>query len=131
MNIEIKTVPAVPASEFSPRFVQAMYNAMGVSHAKYGLVADAYPTKVDAIASLQKRLERYAETGNIEWLVDVANFAMIEFMHPRHTTAHFAPTDNVASPGRVWEGNKVHQGANNPSVDSERAAATTYSRSGD
>lgn len=91
----------VPASEFSDRFVEYMRNRMLVSFHKYGPVADAYPHKVDAIASLKKRLDKYAETGNTEWLVDAANFAMIEFMHPRHQDAHFQGTDSGASPGRV------------------------------
>jgi hypothetical protein len=79
-----------------------MVDRMGVSHFKYGPVADAYPSKVDAIASLKKRLDRYAEDGNTEWLMDVANFAMIEFMHPRHPAAHFRPTESHESPGRRW-----------------------------
>src|SRR5690349_4191389 len=83
-----------PLSEFSARFVKLMYNAMGVSFHKYGLVKDAYPERVDAIASLKKRLEKYEADGNTEWLVDVANFAMIEFMLPRHPEAHFKGTDD-------------------------------------
>jgi hypothetical protein len=31
----------------------------------------------------------------------VANFAMIEFMHPRHPQAHYKATDSDGSPGRV------------------------------
>jgi hypothetical protein len=91
----------LPASEFSEPFVQYMRNRMAVSFHKYGKVADAYPHKVDAIESLKKRLERYTETGNTEWLVDAANFAMIEFMHPRHEVAHFKGTDSNESPGRI------------------------------
>jgi hypothetical protein len=33
--------------------------------------------------------------------MDVSNFAMIEFMLPRHPQAHFQGTDDDASPGRV------------------------------
>jgi len=47
------------------------------------------------------RMRKYAETGNTEWLIDAANFAMIEFMHPRHPHAHFTGTDDDASPGRT------------------------------
>ena len=90
-----------PSSEFSNDFVEGMRNRMAVSFFKYGPVADAYPHKVDALSSLQVRLNRYAETGNTEWLIDVANFAMIEFMLPRHPAAHFEGTDDDASPGRV------------------------------
>lgn len=87
-------------TEFSKPFVQHMQNAMVVSFYKYGLVASAYPHKVDAVGSLTERLRKYAETGNTEYLVDVANFAMIEFMHPRHPKAFFEGTDDSGSPGR-------------------------------
>jgi hypothetical protein len=33
--------------------------------------------------------------------MDVANFAMIEFMLPRHPQAHFKGTDDDGSPGRI------------------------------
>jgi hypothetical protein len=100
---------AVPDSEFCPQFVEGMKARMDVSFYKYGLVADAYPDKVNAIDSLMARLRLYAvgdekkgiKPGNTEYLVDVANFAMIEFMHPRHPDAHFQGTDDDGSPGRV------------------------------
>lgn len=88
-------------TEFSERFVEHMKNAMMVSFYKYGPVADAYPDKVDAVASLMDRLRKYTAEGNTEFLVDVANFAMIEFMCPRHPSAHFRGTDDDESPGRV------------------------------
>jgi hypothetical protein len=110
--VEIKTANGVPTSENSQEFHQGMVDRMGVSYFKYGPVADAYPTKVDALASLQKRLDRYAETGNREWLMDVANFAMIEFQHPRHSKAHFRSTDSDESPGRVWNNSAETDAAN-------------------
>lgn len=92
----------------SRRFHDLMDAAMLVSGHKYGAVADAYPEKVHAVglkakeeASLEKRLRLYRETGNVEYLVDIANFAMIEFTHPRHPKAHYTPTDASGSPGRV------------------------------
>ena len=102
-----ETKLAAPPSEFSPEFVQGMANRMAVSFHKYGLVADGFPTNIDAIASLHQRLDKYAETGNTEWLMDVANFAMIEFMHPRHEGAYFAGTDSDQSPGRVRHSGEV------------------------
>lgn len=101
-----------PKSEFSDEFVRLMKNRMEVSFHKYGPVADAYPHKVDAIKSMQKRLQWYLDgdyskdiaPGNTEYLVDCANFLMIEFMHPAHPDAHFKGTDANGSPGRVWQG---------------------------
>lgn len=91
----------MPPSERSVTFLQGMVARMGVSFHKYGKVRDAYPKKVDALASLKTRLAKYEEDGNTEWLMDVANFAMIEFMHPAHPDAHFAPQDSDTSPGRT------------------------------
>lgn len=96
--------PALPESELSVEFVQGMANRMATSFYKYGKVSDAYPARVDALKSLQTRLERYTADGNTEWLIDVANFAMIEFMRPKHPDAHFKPTDSAESPGRKWIG---------------------------
>lgn len=91
----------IPETEYAPRFLQSMVNAMGVSFYKYGAVAGAYPSLVNALDSLQKRVEKYLATGNTEYLIDVANFAMIEFMHPSLEGAHYQPTDADGSPGRV------------------------------
>ena len=95
--------------EVSEFFLDGMRSRMAVSRYKYGLVADAYPEKVNALASIAARFDRYLNgdpakgiaPGNAEWLIDVANFAMIEFMHPSHPTAHFVGTDADQSPGRV------------------------------
>jgi hypothetical protein len=74
---------------------------MSVSFHKYGYVKDAYPHRVNAIECLQQRIDSYFETGNTEYLMDVANFAMIEFMHPAHENAFFKGTDSDGSPGRI------------------------------
>lgn len=93
-------VKQAPASEFSEQFVQGMRDRMAVSYYKYGPLVDAYPAKVNALESLRLRLDKYYETGNTEFLVDAANFAMIEFMRPSHPQAHFRPTESNESPGR-------------------------------
>lgn len=99
---------AAPDTEFSFAFVQSMANRMAVSYHKYGALADAYPHRMDAIASIQQRLDLYHQTGNTEWLIDAANYAMIEFMHPRHPSAHFVATDSNESPGRVDNDGGTH-----------------------
>ena len=91
---------SIPTGEISAEFIQGMRNRMEVSYCKYGPIKNAYPHKVSAIASLEQRLKRYIETGNTEWLMDVANFAMIEFMLPSHPQAHFRSTESHESPGR-------------------------------
>jgi hypothetical protein len=88
-------------TEFCSRFTDLMRAAMLVSFHKYGPVREAYPNRVNAIDSLRLRLEKYAATGNTEYLVDAANFAMIEWMYPARPDAFFKSTDADGSPGRV------------------------------
>ena len=97
------------ARDISIRFHQLMDDAMLVSGFKYGAVEDAYPERVNAMESLELRLQKYAETGNVEYLVDVANFAMIEFMCPNHPRAFFKATDAGGSPGRKFQ-HDVYEG---------------------
>lgn len=126
--MDIKLGAGVPATEFSLEFVQGMADRMAMSYFKYGAVAEAYPTKVDAIASLRKRLERYEETGNTEWLMDVGNFAMIEFAHSRHPQAHFEAKD-IGGPGRVWATGAQSEESN--TMTRENVRKPLYQRDGD
>ncbi len=119
------TLPGgAPSSEFSEAFVALMKNRMAMSFYKYGPLANAYPEKVDAIATLTAHIETYLASGNTELLVDIANYAMIEFMRPRHPQAHFEARDSNASLGRVWsDGQTSHA--------SHRPQGFTYKRDGD
>lgn len=85
-------------TEYSQRFDDIRKNMMVLSYYKYGPMQENYKTEktIDAIGSLEKRLQKYKDTGNTEFLADIANFAMIEFMHPQHERAFYKPTDSGA-----------------------------------
>lgn len=99
-------------TEFSEEFIAGMRQRMIVSYYKYGPVTQGFPENVDAMASAMQRLRLYARgdtekdipAGNSEYLMDAANFLMIEFMRPRHPEAHFKGTDDDGSPGRIAAG---------------------------
>lgn len=91
----------VPLTEFDADFVVKMISAMMVSFHKYGRVADAYPLKFAAVDDVRTQMAKYRETGNKHFLVDAANFAMIEAMHPgRKDGAEWLGNDAADSPGR-------------------------------
>lgn len=79
-------------TEYSERFDEIRKNMMVVSYFKYGAMQENYEKFkcMDALGNIEKRLAKYRETGNTEFLADIANFAMIEFMYPS------IPTDNGA-----------------------------------
>lgn len=83
-------------TEYSERFDTIRKQMMCMSYFKYGPMRENYETFkcMDALGNIEKRLQKYRETGNTEFLADVANFAMIEFMYPSIDGAQYIPTDS-------------------------------------
>jgi hypothetical protein len=84
-------------SDFSPEFVKLMKNRMETSYHKYGPAKLNRPV-YDYVENIKKRLQKYEETHNTEWLADVANMAMLEWLLPIYQDAHFRPTDSHEAP---------------------------------
>lgn len=85
-------------TEYSEKFDKIRKGMMVMSYFKYGAMRENYEKFkcMDAIGNIEKRLEKYKETGNTEFLADIANFAMIEFMYPSIAGAKYTPTDSGA-----------------------------------
>lgn len=87
-------------TEYSEEFDAKRKHRIAVSLYKYGSAKINYGEKlVSAIGSLKKCLKKYEETGNTEYLCDLANYAMFEYMYPQHKYAHFRATDSSESAG--------------------------------
>ena len=95
----MKTREEILKRDFSEDFINKMKNAIEMSHYKYGHASKTYPELAQAYKCIEERLELYRSTHNTEYLVDVANFAMLEFMFPAFTDAKYSPTDSDKSPG--------------------------------
>lgn len=88
--------------EYSEMFDDKRKMRVKTSFHKYGPAAENFGKRyVDAIGSLEKCLAKYKETGNTEYLCDLANYAMFEFMYPQHPDAHFRATESHESAGIV------------------------------
>lgn len=106
-------IASILKRDFSEDFVQKMRNRIATSHFKYGWARDTFPEKGHAIATAQLQIITYYETGNIEHLIDAANYCMLEYMAPSLPHSHFEATDSHKSPGMVrrvikpWEVKKL------------------------
>lgn len=123
-------IPERYATEINLDFLRGMCARMATSFEKYGPIVAGYPDKVNAIESLKVRLHKYEQTGNLEYLQDLSNFAMIEATLPRHPLAHFKAEDSSASPGRVHNTGVVTQAANTLEQENTRVGGF-YKRDGD
>jgi len=83
-------------TQMSQRFIDLMTNRMVLGTLRYGRWQDnkIRKEKYDRVGSIRKRLDLFEQTGNSEYLVDIANFAMIEFEISDHPNLHFSPKDD-------------------------------------
>jgi hypothetical protein len=86
--------------DYSGKFDMLRKASVITSHYKYGPVENNFGTNggVDAIKTLEMCLDKFKETKNTEYLVDVANYAMFRFMFPKDGE-FYKPTDSSQSAG--------------------------------
>lgn len=87
----MKDFPSRDHDNWSPEFIELMSNRMVTGCMRYGHTSTQRDSanQYGVIASLERRLQDYKETGNKENLVSIANCAMVEFMLEQHPNAHF------------------------------------------
>lgn len=93
---EILDIAELAKTQVSNRFIDLMTNRMVLGTFRYGKWQDNKKNKVnyDRVGSMKKRLEAFEKTGNSEYLVDIANLAMIEFEISDHPNLHFSSIDD-------------------------------------
>lgn len=88
-------------TDYSEEFDKKRKALIQQSYFKYGKASKNFATgNVDAIGSLEKCLAKFKETGNTEYLCDIANYAMFRFMFPQNGE-YFRHTDSDDSAGIV------------------------------
>lgn len=98
-------------TQYSEKFDEIRKKMMVTSYYKFGDVRQNYKVVagLQSIPSLKAKLKEYEETGNTEFLADVANFAMIEFMYPQKEGARYQPTDGTNLGKRTTVGISVNE----------------------
>ena len=79
-------------TEWSASFENLMRGRLAMGAMRYGTMESQRRMKRSFLGALRKRLRQYVETGNSEFLVDVANAALLEFEIGHHPRKHFAVT---------------------------------------
>ena len=98
------SVDAILKQNYSEEFDTLRKNAIALSYYKYGAAKINFTQLpdgsfyVDAIKTLEMCLQKFKETGNTEYLRDVANYAMFRYMYPA-TGEYFKSTSSEESCG--------------------------------
>ena len=92
------SVEVLRKTEWSPRFEQLMRNRLIFGAYRYGRMGHgktpAGKPHYDRCESIRKRLQFFEDTGNAEWLVDIANMALLMFEEKQHKNFHFDSIDD-------------------------------------
>lgn len=74
-------------------FIQYMFNRLLMGRLRYGPKTST-KTKYNYAKSIESKIKLYMETGNTEILVDIGNYAMLEFRFGEHPSRHFSAKDD-------------------------------------
>ncbi len=79
-------LPALIAVQWCQRFADLMRNRMVMGHFRYGPLDDQ--PDYDHMEAIERKVRLYRETGNGEYLVDIANYAHAEFAQGKFRFFH-------------------------------------------
>jgi hypothetical protein len=91
---KVMTFEELKESEWSEHFEQLMRNRLIMGAMRYGRIGVPGKPQYDRIESIIKRLSKYRDSGNKEFLVDAANLCLLEFVECHHSKAHFHSIDD-------------------------------------
>lgn len=86
-------------TDYSEGFDVIRKNLIKQSYYKYGPASENFRTgNVDAVGCMKKCLAKFEETGNTEYLADLANYCMFRYMWPQKGE-YFRHTESNESAG--------------------------------
>lgn len=77
----------------NPYFEKLRKNRLVMGAYRYGKIEPN--SRYDFVEALKNKLQRYEDTHNTELLLDIANYAMLEFTKPKYSDSKFDPEDDV------------------------------------
>lgn len=95
--VTLAEIDANVKAKWCPKFFKLMKNRLAMGYLRYEANNPAKKAgkKYDFVGAIEKKLELYKESGNTEYMVDIGNYAMLEFKKPSHPKGHFFAGDAI------------------------------------
>ncbi len=93
-RVSLPPLEVLQETEWCPEFEMHMRNRLVMGAFRYGRFDNDDKWRFSLIGGLQEKLMAYQQTGNTEYLVDLANYALLEFVRPAHPKAHWHGDDD-------------------------------------
>ena len=89
----LPTLEELQETEWNAEFDKLAKGKMVLAAFRYGLLRNN--NAFDFIESMKKKIARYEQTHNLELMVDVRNYAMLEFCKPKYADAYYHNEDDT------------------------------------
>ena len=86
---KVSSYEELKETEWSVIFENLMRNRLIMGAIRYGRIGTVGKPQYNRIESMISRLQKYSESGNKEYLIDVANLCLLEFIECNHPKQHF------------------------------------------
>lgn len=94
---ELDPVPSLESlreTEWDPEFERLMRNRLIMGVFRYGLLKDKHTQGHLIVDAMLRVIEKYRKTGNLEFLVDLANYSLLEYVAQRGAGGVFVSVDD-------------------------------------
>lgn len=93
--VTLADIDANVKKKWCPKFFKLMKNRLAMGFLRYEVNNPIRESgkRHDYVEAIQIKLNLYKESGNTELMVDIGNYAMLEFKDPTHPDAHFFAGD--------------------------------------
>jgi hypothetical protein len=92
----------IEQTEWSSEFELLQRHRLLLGAMRYGRILAKGKSQWNRVPGMLKYIKKYEETGNLECLVDVANYCMLEFLESNHPNKHFHSTEDGYHVDKIW-----------------------------
>ena len=131
VTLKLRWPGSVPLDHISVEFLQGMIDRMAFGFHNYGHSQLSFqnPGNHSTVKCIELRHREFKRTKNTEFLMDEANYCMLEYMYRQTPGAFFRATTKEESPGSPRkDGVVVHGKEDDPDIQASVATKQRISR---